>query len=241
MFGEGLFIGFYWGPRREGLNACTGRASRLLSGLQRCHPRLFSSWYRSFDFEETPLDVLSATRDQMRGLLADGMTCSDVGNERMERLGYDVNLHNSQDASSFVQLSFSCDVTVPQLGGKCLMSAPANSAASEELATVSLLLELCRTIVGCWDPDDGIVSCNALTEAIEPETMRFNSGWIIYRSSKHGSLPELPDTVRVEPVNSHGYLVVASEDITIPPTPNAIDSVRAVYRILGQAPKLYHT
>lgn len=240
MFGEGLFVGFYWGPRRDGLNVCTERAMRLLKGMQQVHPRLFGLWYASLDFEEKPLEVSAVAREQIRNLLAAGVTYSDVGNELFEDLGYSVRIHTSQDPRSFVQVSFSCDVTVPQLGGKCLIHSPMGTPASAELADLPLLLRICTIIVECWEPDDGIVSCNALTDAIEPDSMRFNTGWIIYRSKEHGPLPKLPSTAHVELVNDQGYLVVASKDVTIPPTPQAIEDVRAVYEALGPAPKLHH-
>ena len=176
----------------------------------------------------------------MRELLTSGVNVERNG-QPIEDLGYTISLLGSQDALSLVQLSLQCDVTVPQLGGNCLLTAePGTTPYTELTNNIVKLLDICRLIVNCWLPDDGVASCHSLAEAIEPRSLRFNSGWVVYRSVEHGPLPQLPGTARVERVNNQGYIVVASENITVPPKPKAIEDIRAVYEALGPALKLNH-
>lgn len=239
MFNEGMLIGFYWGPRRDGGKKCVEHCFQFLNGLNRIDHRLFSSWYQSFDCDERPLDVVSCTRDQIRELLISSVK-TDKSHRPIEDLGYTLDLLSSQNARSLVQLSIQCDVTVPQLGGHCLLKATPGTIPYVELTKTSRLLDICRLIVNCWVPDDGVVSCHSLADAVEPQRLRFNSGWIIYRSAAHGSLSQLPNSARVEHSDDAGYLVVASEEITIPPSAGATEDVRAVFEVLGPAPKLIH-
>jgi len=228
MFAEGILVGFYWGPRAEGLDVSTKRLMEFLHRLADLDP-MFRNWFKDFGEGQQRIPM---TEECMRELLLAGLSYPDVGDQPFKDSGYRVDILNNFNADSFVKLSLQCDEVHPRISNLCLVQAIAGTPAHHELAKIPLLMDLCRLIIDCWKPDRGIVSCNAFAEALESESMSINCGWIMYRSTDFVPLPALPPTARVETIPDRGHLVIASEDITIPPTPQAIDDVRAAFEAL---------
>jgi hypothetical protein len=234
MFGEVIYIGFFWGQRREGLDACTEKIMRFVEALGKLSPQL-REWYRLLEPDGT--EKVSMTGPSIRRLLLAGISCGDVGHTPLPGSGYGITIYNNHKLESVVKLSIVCDET-SSVPNHCIFESRAGTAAQLKLTKTRLLVDLCRLIVNCWQPDRGAVSCQALHDAIDTEAEWSDVGWIMYRNSEALAPIALNSGGRLERIGNQGALIVVTEDITIPPSPQQIDEVRALYDVLGPSGNL---
>lgn len=91
-------------------------------------------------------------------------------------------------------------------------------------------------MVVAWEPEWGVVTSSALRDLqVEDGKAGTFLGWMTYFSHRRGVLPSLPPTLRVEPVEDKGSLVILTPEPFSTANPQHLERVRAVAPMLQQA------
>ncbi|XHF09024.1 immunity 52 family protein [Archangium gephyra] len=110
-------------------------------------------------------------------------------------------------------LNFVCGSNEPFYANGCLLHLPREEPAASRVLTVSVLKKVVRAMVLAWDPD----GCAVIIEANRGEKkVRADDGpclgWLMYVSERRGKVPPLPRSVRVEPMEDKGSLIILTPE-----------------------------
>ncbi len=217
MTNDQFRIGFYWGQRQETLTKCTDRVSNFLASIGRID-KLFETWHlRRHDRSKSRVrHSLQWTQQRVEALLVESAVKSDLG-EVMPRAGYSLFLWNGYDAHFSANLEIRIAADVKNLKNVCLLSIPVAPEATDRLLRVPVLLQACKLIAKCFEPDHGLVTSEKfeyLVHDFASEHYKSNIevpdvGWITYLCKRYKLPARLPKKFRVTPVDSLGTLITA--------------------------------
>jgi hypothetical protein len=232
MIPESIAVGFYWGPRRQELDECTAKTVHFLASIAMLSPFL-QTWYRIPDERYNRKSVIEPDITLIKECLAAGMIYPDIGDKPFENGGFNLPLWNKSEGGSCVKLRIHSGIWGSRLSNLCLIQIQPSSPAAKELIESVRLMSLCRTIVEVWEPDNGTVSCNAISTEVAPEGAFADAGWILYRKRGSWSGAQLPGTATIVPVGQLGDIIIATGKMTIPPSQEQLSAIREVSEIVG--------
>lgn len=224
---EAYWMGVYWGSRQETAEVCAGRAATFFRLLSECHPD-YARWYEQasspqralrLSFEPTPERFMRFFELEKYQILDDGFSFSAwTGHEQQERGGM-VMFHCGSDAEvapNSVRLHF-----------------PKEALGSERMLTASLLSRVMKAMVMAWEPEWAIATSDDLWKQFS-NGGRLGTfvGWVTYFSNQRGGLPELPTSVRVEPVDDKGTLILLTPDRLTASRPEHVLLVQRIHSLL---------
>ena len=91
-------------------------------------------------------------------------------------------------------------------------------------------------MVAAWEPEWGVVTSRSLRQLqVEDGKAGTFLGWVTYFSRRRGVLPPLPPTVRVEPVEDKGSLVILTPERFSTANPEHMERVHTVAPLLRAA------
>jgi hypothetical protein len=118
----------------------------------------------------------------------------------------------------------------------CVLNPPVSGPVSERLLTAPVLGQILRAMVQAWEPEWAIATSgehrDTAIEFADPGTF---VGWLMYFSSRRGSVPPLPEPVRVEPVANLGTLVLLTPERFTAANPEHVALASRVHAVLAQA------
>lgn len=205
------YVGAYWGPRAESLNACVDRSTTFLDGLRLLNPA-FETWYLPGRSRRDALRRrVHPEREALLNLLGSGRNRRDSDQSVIAELGYSMDLWNGQAPS--VGLSVGCGMhpRTPHVKNVAVVNLPSSDDGLGDLASTPVALGLMRLLVDCWEPDWATWTSHEWRKEQGGEPGAPVLGWMTYLA---GALPAegMPAGVIVEPFGS-GALITTADDI----------------------------
>lgn len=195
------YIGAYWGPRYESVDACADRLSRHLSSLSEVDP-IFRQWFRKAGSRrEAQGQRLDVSPGGLRGLLSAGRQQIPRHGGDVLDLGYNIDIWNGSDAAAGLSVRCGSGARIAGMTSNALMlSLPAcagdlehderprhGDAASALIATVE-----------AWRPAWCTWTSRELRKAQKPGPEDVVFGWVTYVAAVDGNNP--PRQVPIEGV-----------------------------------------
>jgi hypothetical protein len=193
-----------WGPRGAGLDAC---AEATVDFLQRLAP--YFSGFQTLEEIGGKKNRRLLDANSFKSVLERGVNRTDVGNEVIEDLGYQVGLcaRSSAVTSYDIDIVLNLGVTSPAVHNEVSISLGAFDRMPAELMAAVDWPGLMEVLVDAWLPD-----CGSLTTPDLGNRLRLRKalyiGWLTYLSeSQFPRLPSLPQGVVVRHLEGAGHTI----------------------------------
>lgn len=203
-----LYIGAYWGPRKESSEQCADRLATCLKELASVSD-VFSSW---FEKGRSRRDALThpIQQDGILALVKSGSNKRDSDKSAIEDLGFRVGLWNGASEEHSVSLSVTCGSysQVAGLGNSVVLNFPENLGTLTKREQAS---EVLASIARAWEPQwAGIIS------RASRNARPFTPGapfvdWMIYLSELGSAPSKLPASASVVSVDDLGIIIITQE------------------------------
>lgn len=225
---ETYYAGAYWLGRHEAAEACAQRAALFFRLLARCDPS-FARWYEQAGSRAEalalPIEPNEATLLKLLAQKAQG----PMG-------GFSLGSWNGEHRGSSSRLSLACGSPSRRTPNSCVLKPPAEGDVAARVLSASGAVQVLRAMVQAWDPEWGVVTSHAHSERAsefgEPGTF---VGWVMYFARQRGLVPPLPASVRTEPVEDRGTLVVLTSERFSASNPEHVALAEQVHEVLAEA------
>jgi len=232
---EELYLGAYWGPRKESARSCAGRALRFLNGLAECET-LFACWYQTGRSRKEALSrKVIITEECLEELFLKGVNRRDSDKSVIEDLGYLVFLWTEHEQREAVNLSFTCSCWFPEIPNSCVLTFPSQGESRGRLLQASMAERLLRLAVECWEPDWGTVCSHELRDAMLTPLDGIQVGWLTYVSSGRRTVPAMAPPSKVIAIDNRGWLIVTTEEQFSSSNPAHVEQARRIVAALRRA------
>jgi Immunity protein 52 len=207
------YIGAYWGPRQESLDACADRAVKFLEGISSAHPAL-STWYQLGVMQTDALQQPAVLeRGAVLTLLESGRNRRESDRSVIEELGYSINLWNGQDPSVGLNIGCGRYHRSEYVKNAVVIDLPRSDEGLADLALPERARAMMHLLVECWDPDWATWTSSELRREQRVVPGRPVLGWMTYLSSLQDPQPSLLARSTLEPLGP-GSLITAADEIT---------------------------
>lgn len=207
------YIGAYWGPRQETLDACTDRAVKFLEGLSSTHSAL-STWYQLGIMQtDAPQQPAVPERGVVSTLLESGRNRRESDRSVIEELGYSINLWNGQDPSVALNIGCGRYHRSEYVKNAVIIDLPRLDEGLADLASLEKARAMMHLLVECWDPDWATWTSSELRKEQRVVPGRPVLGWMTYLSSLQDPQPSLLARSTLEPLGA-GTLIIAANEIS---------------------------
>jgi hypothetical protein len=200
--------GAHWGCRQENAEACARRVVVFLQRLGRCDPE-YAQWYEyGYSRRHSLQHPVEPTVEAFRRYFS----------RRKFRLGNDGFLFDAwtgqEQRGRGGLLNFTCGAGVPLYPNGCQLYLPRAEETVKRVLTVPVLTEVVRAMVVAWAPDGCAVISEEDVAAKKAVTdYKPCMGWLTYFSHQRGRVPPLPESVRVEPMEDKGSLIILTPEL----------------------------
>lgn len=205
-----LYIGAYWGPRREPVEQCTERLANCLKDLAAASD-VFAAWYeKGRSKHSAKKHAIEPTHDALLGILNAGRNKRDIDETMIDELGFRVGLWNGESEGRAASLSVTCGLYAQSehLRNAVVLSFPESlgKLAEKEPALTALL-----AVVRAWEPEwAGIISMASMdTRPFTPASLFVD--WMIYLRQFDINLNQLPPSASVVKVDTQGTIVITQD------------------------------
>ncbi|MCI0738941.1 MAG: immunity 52 family protein [Gemmataceae bacterium] len=224
-----LYLGAYWGARRESIQQCAERLCRFLSTLSK-QDQLFSRWYRPIKHKnEVKSELKFKKNEELVKLFC------DLRKEKDDIdcvLGHSAQMWNGEEHSHFAGLSITCGLysSHPGLSNVCLVYLPADLPG---LRKPEKLVPVLSGAATHWEPEwGGIVSTTSRNVRNLPISGPF-ADWIFYASKDYLPMETIPNDLRVYPVGGLGKIVVMKQEPVDASQPEDLARIESAEMALG--------
>lgn len=211
---ETFYVGAYWGPRAEPVDACAERLAGFLTDLAQISP-LLGSWFKTASSRKAALKrPIEPTTEQLRALLQAGQARrDDDARSVMSELGFAADLWNGQDILVGLRVRCGAPAAIQGMTSNTLvMQLPAAEGDAVTLYQRQVALAVIRAVVTAWQPSWSTWTSHRLRKVQEPQPGEVVAGWATYVADPKGVLAErLPAGATIEP-HGTGLLLVAEGD-----------------------------
>lgn len=211
---ETFYVGAYWGPRAEAVDACAERLARFLADLTQTSP-LLGSWFKTASRRKAALKrPIEPAADQLRELLLAGQARRDDATRSvMSELGFAVDMWNGQDVQAGLRVRCGAPAVIQGMTSNTLvMQLPAAEGDALELYQRQAALAVMRSVVTVWQPSWSTWTSHRLRKAQEPQPGEVVTGWATYIADGGGVVTgRLPVGFTAEHLGN-GLLLVAEGD-----------------------------
>lgn len=233
---ETYYAGVYWRGRHESAEACARRAERYFRLLA----PLDSTWIQWFEKADTLEEALKL---RINPVAATFETLFSLKEHQLFE-GYMLSLWNGEHRGANSQFAdatatnFSCGYASRFSPNVCVLNPPlpTNGPVGERIVTAPIMTQVLRAMAVAWEPDRGIVMSDTYRDNFMPEKLPpVLVGWVTYLSRRRGTVPPLPEPVRVEPVEDLGTLITLTPERFTVDNPAHVELASQVRQILDQA------
>lgn len=235
---ESLYVGAYWGNRKETANQCAARLESLLTVLSGCDD-VFSRWYeKGRSAGEAARREISITRESLKALLERGRNRRGRDGAVVEELGFRLSIWNGLPGEQ-ADLTFQCGscASTPNtwIPNSCLLNLPTH-AAGERLRKVGLLLRIVDAFIRACQPTWAVVTSHEYREtAAKAEPGAPLVGWLTYLRVSPNRLPPLPPGTRVVPAGDSGSVIITTDAPLTMENSEHVSSANQVWHALSTA------
>lgn len=228
-----LYIGAYWGPRKESAGQCAERLATCLRELAAASD-VFASWYEKGKSrrDATKRPVEPSQHSDILGVLEAGSSKRDIDKSVIEDLGFRVGLWNGASEEHSVSLNVTCGLFAQNanLRNSVVLDFP---EILGELGEKDRALQALLAVVRGWEPEwAGIISRASRT------TRPFTPGspfvdWMIYLNRLDIDLSQLPASASVVKVDDQGSIIITQD---VPVDANDLSHVQNVRAVEAAIP-----
>lgn len=225
---ETFYVGAYWGPRGESVDACAGRLSSQLLALGDVDPAL-KTWFKTGRSRRAASTCkVDPTPESVRDLLIERrQRQDDPARTVMTDLGYSASLWNGQQAPVGLSVRCGSAAMIPGMVSNSLsIQLPAAEGAASVLYRRKIALEIVRSVVVAWEPVWCTWTSHRLRAAQQAQPDEIVAGWATYLARADGvPTDDLPHGFTAEQVGT-GVLLIADGDADSAPE-TAMVSIRS--------------
>jgi len=228
-----FFMGAYWPARKESIDQCADRVLEFLESLANCD-RVFAKWYELGWTRKQAVERMTPvlSREYILKTLEKGQNRTDVGNEVIEEMGFDIGLWNGSEKTKSVGLHITCGLywispnEKSTLGNAVVLDLPDDLG---ELQQADHAVKVLAAAVESWEPAwAGIMSLDAMNKRGFNGASPFVD-WMVFVTQKIGQVAA-PSVVYEVP--NHGSIIVVQPCPPSPDDPGALERIRKVEKAL---------
>jgi hypothetical protein len=229
---ETYYASVYWTGRKESAEQCARRAEtylRLLASID----ATWVDWFLKGD----------SLRDALKHRIAPQSATFEalfaLKKYRLLNDGYMLGLWSSGQVDDASTTHLTCGAASHFVTNACTLGPPnpTNGPVGERIVSSSCMTKALRAMALAWEPDRGVVMSHA-----HRDLLRVNGklppvlvGWVTYLSRRRGTVPPLPEPVRVEPVEELGSLITLTPERFTANNPSHVNLAAQVQGLLDQA------
>lgn len=226
---ESYYAAVYWPARLESAEECARRSVTFFRHLAQCD-EIYARWFEQGDSLEEALQ---------REFTPDFATFLRFYQSEENQLGRDGfsfgawTGHAEDGRGGMVNLT--CGDASGAYPNCCLLYLPWPEIEPEgpRVMTTAALVNVLRAMVLAWEPLFGVVATHEFRRALRPAgDPRGFVGWLTYVSRTRGEVPPLPPSVRVEPVEDKGNLIVGGPERLSAANPEHVALGRRIQEVL---------
>jgi hypothetical protein len=133
-------------------------------------------------------------------------------------------------------LSFVCGSDSASYANGCQLHLPREEPAASRMLALPMLKQVVRALVLAWNADGcAVISEGDRVTKKALEDGRPCLGWLTYIAHRCGSVPPLPEQVRVEPLEDQGTLILLTPERFSLENPEHVALAQSVRERLEQA------
>jgi hypothetical protein len=206
---ESVYVGAYWGPRAESVEACAGRLRTFLTRLSGLHPGL-AQWHPTVDSPSSAdPPALRLDDDALREYLSRGRARDDEDGQVMEDLGFDISLWNGREDDWAIGVMVTCGVTADVVPNSVVFDPPFPTPADLEMFRPPVVRGIVEAVVEAWAPQRAKFITNGLD--IKQEKLPTPQvGWLTFIAGETPAAPP-PAGAVVRPFGD-GYTVQIGDE-----------------------------
>jgi len=229
---RGFYLGAYWKNRPESPEACTQHLVAFLQQLRTYDP-IFSRWFqKGRSLAEALKKEVALTEESLLPIVRKGVNRRDFDHQPIPELGFAIYLWAPVSGEDAIRLDVDCGCYGAYTGNNCILDFPTEPAVASRLLQVDRLIELFRLVIASWDPEWGTVVSPALQDAVPVPVRQMWPGWLTYLSSRKGRLTTVSPPARIVPIDGHGQLIVAMDELPSPENPTHVEQLVRVREAL---------
>lgn len=228
-----LYLGAYWGPRRENVGQCADHLTSFLHGLRDCN-ETFDQWFEKGKSRKnslaSPFDFRS--REETFQLLESGRSKRDLDQSTIDDLGFRVSLWNGRTATRSSTISISCGIYAdnPHLRNSVVIDFPDDVDC---LADKDQCFQVLKCVAETWQPDwAGVISRTSRKARPFNPTVPFVD-WMVYVNQIGMFSSKLPVTATTVELEGKGTVVIVQDHPIDPTNPTDLLNVKAVSAALN--------
>jgi Immunity protein 52 len=230
-------INLIWPPNRpQSPRECAEIANQCLRDLAAVDSA-FENWVLSIGIRGwRPIDT---SVDGLEQLFLRGRNWTDDGERVMEDLGSrTIICLKAPKRNQWMSMHTHCGCYAGFGINQCELEIAHANPHAGRLLRPSVLTQIMAAIVRNWRPDWGIVSQNDRSDYRSPRPDYLpgspTAGWLTYLSAERGPLPPLPGKFRVVPVEPHGNIIVAMDDLFDPENQDHMQAIDELNHLLKE-------
>lgn len=228
-----LYIGAYWGPRRESDVQCAHRMTTCLQRLRNCD-EVFSQWFQKATSRSNaltlPIDI--GPQDAALSLFKSGRNRRDNDQTPIEDLGFRVSLWNGHKSTRSSAMSVACGIYADNqhLRNSVVLDLP------DELANASgkdRCLAILTAVVDAWEPDWAGVISRTSRNSRSPNPASPFVDWMVYINRPGINYSSLPSAATTSNIGGRRVVVVVQDRPINPASQADVENADAVATLLG--------
>jgi hypothetical protein len=223
-----MYVGAFWGDRKETASECAERLSSCLLALSEIDP-LLGSWRhrgRSKSSAQRPVDLCS---QELTELMKKGQNRRDTDGSVMERLGFTFGIWNGQEPGIGLRGSVGASHGIPGLMNRVIVDLPTIDSEVERLYHSEVALRILSAVVEAWEPDWATWTSHSLRDAQKGELRVPVIGWMTYLS---GSRLNAVGAAKVGAgALNDGWLIRTTDDVSSIDVNKVLDTQRHLSKI----------
>lgn len=170
-----MFIGVYWGPRKEGRNECAERICEFFIRLRQLHP-VFMAWYSKGRSSKTIKQPLDLSKEQIGRILKTNNRDSD--DSAISELGFNIGVWNGEPERA-VSFNATSGAYSDIVNNYAVLEFDSNWDAAGVL-TQNRLRDVLETLVELFDPERGLVTNHDYFNEAGDGAPWTTRGWLVY-------------------------------------------------------------
>lgn len=232
---EPHFIFFQWGPRFDTQQECEKTLLKFLKGLKRIDP-VFGNWKRSKREKDYRVALNPAA---MHDLLEHCAFRGDYGGPRVPEFGFMCDLWTTGKESEYCEVKLDIGGYSNNFQNRCWLEPPHAGKSAERMRKHAKVLEICRWIIRCWQPDVGEVSSSKVLGVISDcNAYAPRPGWIMYSSDASSESLKLPSLAISERVLNVGTLISVDPKRFLSDDKADLSHLKKVFKAVHSKPQL---
>lgn len=174
-----MFLGAYWGIRRETRTECALRISTALTAMTKHHSAL-GSWYRKGRTKSAAIkNQLDVSAESLGEILKTNRR--DADGSEISELGFSIGLWNGSDVLP-VSFSATCGACTKYVKNSVMLELPADiNVGAEESLRPQQVRELLADIIAAFDPDTAVVTSHEYIDRAGGGAPWEAGGWLVYQ------------------------------------------------------------